>query len=241
LLEEIEKLPSGTVSFGAEASLIKSGIALQSKAGQQNRSWGVLLHTDGARSGKAIYPDASSVRMTYAVGELYLLDILGTLRAGSSGWVEWNAFLNYQGGPNHINRSDIGAQVIVDPATDSVFVQSPYYYMGHLSRFVRPGARLVGCAGTGVAQNASEHDAVKDYIKPLTSEDGVEPAVQGLIPLVTGCFVDGEDVAIVVMNVNAASVDFTISDADFGSVATSLDPHSVRTFTYTSRQTPLLV
>lgn len=231
-LDKIEALPQGMLSFGAEACLIKKGIAASEGAGGSSPPWGTLLPTDGVAAGTAMAPSSDTVRYTYASGELYLLDVVGTLRAGSAGWVDWNAFLNYTGGWNHLGRKDIGSPVLVDWPTDSIYLQAPYYYVGHLSRYVRPGARRVACSGQGVASTSAEHDAVKDHIKPQVHEDGTEP--EGAVPLVAGCFVaeDGASAAVVVMNANSDSVDFTLSDAMLGSVSVSLDAHSVRTFTY---------
>lgn len=240
-LDKIEALPQGMLSFGAEACLIKKGIAASSGAGGSSPPWGTLLATDGVAAGTAQAPSSDTVRYTYASGELYLLDVVGTLRAGSAGWVDWNAFLNYTGGWNHLGRNDIGAPVLVDWPTDSIYLQAPYYYVGHISRYVRPGARRVACSGQGVANTAAEHDVVKEHIKPQIYEDGTEP--EGAVPLVAGCFVaeDGSSASVVVMNANSESVDFTLIDVSLGSVSVSLDPHSVRTFTYDTAAADLLV
>ncbi len=45
-------------------------------------------------------------------------------RYWSGGWVDWNAALDYTGGPNHINRSDISAPILVDATTNSLYVQA---------------------------------------------------------------------------------------------------------------------
>jgi glucosylceramidase len=78
--------------------------------------------------------------------------------------MDWNMLLDQQGGPNHVGnycdapiiasalasqpaspavRADSGA----DTTAGTVHVQPPYYYMGHLSRFLTPGSRRVGLAG----------------------------------------------------------------------------------------------
>merc|ERR1712224_1121105 len=134
------------------ASFIKHGIAAEAPmghprsadtAGEGNDSVSggdvaaALGASDGHGTlvGAGVPPGNGTVAYTYASGELYALDILGDIRFGASGWVDWNAILDYHGGPNHVNRSDIGAPILVDIASNSYYVQSPYYYMGHISRF----------------------------------------------------------------------------------------------------------
>lgn len=76
-------------------------------------------------------------------GERYAHNILGDLNAGAHGWIDWNLALDLQGGPNHANNF-CDAPVLVDTAAGSVHYQSSYWYMGHISRFVKPGARRLG-------------------------------------------------------------------------------------------------
>ena len=112
-------------------------------------------------------------------------------------------------------------------------VQSPYYYVGHISRYAPPGTIRVECEGEGFARSPQEHDAVKDYIKPQTKGD---PPPSGTVDLVAGCFVtaDGASGVVVVMNPNAdaAGKDFVLSLTGTGAVSAHLPAHSVRTFTF---------
>ncbi|MCM3243191.1 hypothetical protein M3598_10580 [Cytobacillus oceanisediminis] len=51
--------------------------------------------------------------------------------------------LNEEGGPNHVgNYCD--APVIVDTKKDEVHYNSSYYYSGHFSKYIKPGARRIG-------------------------------------------------------------------------------------------------
>jgi len=77
-------------------------------------------------------------------GERYAHDIIGNLNNGMSGWTDWNIVLDEQGGPNHVgNYCD--APIIADTATNELIFQSSYYYIGHFSKYIRPGAVRVGC------------------------------------------------------------------------------------------------
>ncbi|WP_445662584.1 glycoside hydrolase family 30 beta sandwich domain-containing protein [Cytobacillus sp. FSL H8-0458] len=58
-------------------------------------------------------------------------------------WIDWNLVLNEEGGPNHVgNYCD--APVIVDTKKDEVHYNSSYYYIGHFSKFIKPGAWRIG-------------------------------------------------------------------------------------------------
>ncbi|MFP3359588.1 glycoside hydrolase family 30 beta sandwich domain-containing protein, partial [Planococcus sp. SIMBA_143] len=55
-----------------------------------------------------------------------------------------------EGGPNHVgNYCD--APVIVDTVNDEVRYNSSYYYIGHFSKYVKEGARRIGCEISGEA------------------------------------------------------------------------------------------
>jgi glucosylceramidase len=72
-------------------------------------------------------------------GERYAHDIIGNLNNWMSGWTDWNIVLDEQGGPNHVgNYCD--APIIADTRNDSLTFQSSYYYIGHFSKYIRPGA-----------------------------------------------------------------------------------------------------
>jgi len=231
-LASLEESFAGTFTLATEACIIRAGNAVSDNHGSIFR---------GANSESAPpIPGNNSVAYYYAVGELYALDLLGDLLFGTSGWVDWNAFLNIMGGPNHINRSDIGAPILIDALSDSFYVQSPYYYVGHVSRYVPPGSLRVSCLGDGIANTPQEHDAVKDYIKPQVS-GGPAPS-RVVVDLIAGCFSvnNGTSGAVVVMNPNANPSPFTLSlvpgtfgPSDAGSSASAnLPAHSITTFTF---------
>lgn len=80
-------------------------------------------------------------------GSRYARNIIGDLNHGVCGWIDWNMALDLTGGPNHVgNLCD--APVLVDAATGEVHFQSSFYYLGHFSRFIKPGARVLGLETT---------------------------------------------------------------------------------------------
>lgn len=75
-------------------------------------------------------------------GERYFYDILQDLKHKLVGWVDWNMALNMEGGPNwEDNRAD--SPIIVNAAKDEFYKQPMFYAMGHFSKFIRPGSKVI--------------------------------------------------------------------------------------------------
>lgn len=79
----------------------------------------------------------------YAPANRYARDIIGCLNNWVDGWVDWNMVLNKQGGPNWFKNWCI-APVIVDENNDEVYFTPLYYIMTHFSKYIRPGAEVLG-------------------------------------------------------------------------------------------------
>jgi len=73
----------------------------------------------------------------------YARDIIGCLNNWVDGWIDWNMVLDKQGGPNWFKNWCI-APIIVDPEKDEVYLTPLYYTMAHFSKFIRPGAKVIG-------------------------------------------------------------------------------------------------
>jgi glucosylceramidase len=68
--------------------------------------------------------------------------MVNDLERWAVGWVDWNLLLDETGGPNHVGNL-CGAPIHYDRRSRTIHYQSSYYYLGHFSRFVRPGARRI--------------------------------------------------------------------------------------------------
>lgn len=79
----------------------------------------------------------------YAPVNRYARDIIGCLNNWVDGWVDWNMVLDKQGGPNWF-KNWCGAPIIVDPDADEVYLTPLYYTMAHFSKYIRPGAEIIG-------------------------------------------------------------------------------------------------
>ena len=91
-------------------------------------------------------------------GERYAHHIIGDLNHWTEGWLDWNLALDQHGGPNHVgNWCD--APIIVDTKRCTWTRQSSYWYIGHFSRYMLPGARrLISTqAGNGLESVAARN------------------------------------------------------------------------------------
>lgn len=77
--------------------------------------------------------------------EMYAHDIIGNLNGGISGSLDWNLLLDARGGPNHVGNF-CEAPIMLTEDEKDFEIRSEYYYIGHFSRFIRPGAVGIGCS-----------------------------------------------------------------------------------------------
>jgi glucosylceramidase len=84
---------------------------------------------------------------SWDTGERYAHSMINDLNRWTEAWVDWNMVLDETGGPNHVGNF-CSAPIIADTQAGEIHYQSSYYYIGHFSRFIRPGARRVACAKT---------------------------------------------------------------------------------------------
>lgn len=77
-------------------------------------------------------------------GETYGRNIINDFNNYSEGWIDWNLILNEQGGPNYVGNY-CEAPVMVDRNTNRVMYNTSYYYIGHFSRYIEPGALRLQC------------------------------------------------------------------------------------------------
>jgi glucosylceramidase len=78
-------------------------------------------------------------------GERYGYSMINDFNFGTVGWTDWNILLDEHGGPNHIGNYCF-APVHADTKTGKLTYTSAYYYLGHFSKFIRPGARRVAAS-----------------------------------------------------------------------------------------------
>ncbi|AIQ50426.1 glycoside hydrolase family 30 protein [Paenibacillus sp. FSL R7-0331] len=95
-----------------------------------------VLFTEGCQEG--------GVRLgEWFTGERYGRNMIGDLNAWTEGYLDWNLVLDETGGPNHVGNF-CDAPIIADTVTDELHYNSSYYYIGHFSKYIAPGAVRIG-------------------------------------------------------------------------------------------------
>jgi glucosylceramidase len=75
-------------------------------------------------------------------GEIYGKSMINDFNNGVVGWTDWNVLLDEKGGPNHVGNFCF-APIHANTKTGELTYMNSYYYIGHFSKFVRPGAKRV--------------------------------------------------------------------------------------------------
>lgn len=75
-------------------------------------------------------------------GERYGRSMINDFNNGTEGWTDWNVLLDETGGPNHAENFCF-APIHADLETGELIYTPSYYYIGHFSKFIRPGAKRV--------------------------------------------------------------------------------------------------
>ena len=79
--------------------------------------------------------------------ERYAKAMINDINNGTVAWTDWNILLNEYGGPNHVGNFCF-APVHGDTNSGKLFFTNSYYYIGHFSKFIRPGAKRVSSGTT---------------------------------------------------------------------------------------------
>lgn len=75
-------------------------------------------------------------------GEIYGRSMINDFNNGTVAWTDWNILLDEKGGPNHVGNFCF-APVHADTKTGELTYLNSYYYIGHFSKFIRPGAKRI--------------------------------------------------------------------------------------------------
>jgi len=78
----------------------------------------------------------------WGLGEAYGRSMINDFNNGTVGWTDWNILLDETGGPNHV-KNFCFAPVHANTKTGQLIYTNSYYYIGHISKFVRPGAKRI--------------------------------------------------------------------------------------------------
>ncbi|WP_340400614.1 glycoside hydrolase family 30 beta sandwich domain-containing protein [Paenibacillus sp. FSL H8-0079] len=85
--------------------------------------------------------------------------IIGAPRNWAKNVLLWNIALNPQGGPTNGGCENCRGVVTIDPERDEITRNVEYYALGHISRYVRPGAvRIESSQEHGQIENVAFHN-----------------------------------------------------------------------------------
>ena len=76
------------------------------------------------------------------LAERYGKAMINDFNNGTVAWTDWNILLDETGGPNHVGNLCF-APVHGDTQTGGLTFTESYYYIGHFSKFIRPGAKRI--------------------------------------------------------------------------------------------------
>lgn len=96
-----------------------------------------MLFTEGCQEG------FNTERLQYwPNAERYGNSMINDFNSGVVGWTDWNILLDERGGPNHVQNFCF-APVHANTKTGELTFTPTYYYIGHFSKFIKPGALRV--------------------------------------------------------------------------------------------------
>lgn len=181
----------------------------------------VLLATEATYERSQWRPGTTQTYPDWRFGEGYAHDIIGDMNAGASGWIDWNLLLDVSGGPNHVGNV-CDAAMIADVKAQKLHLHPQFYFVGHFSKFVPPGSKLLGTT----VQGSVKYTGTLRRYGTCTGDDGLE-ATSFVRP-------DGQ-IVTVVLNCASASVNFKLRHGETGSegacaIKASIPAHSIQTY-----------
>ena len=78
----------------------------------------------------------------WRLGEKYGYSMINDFNTGTVAWADWNVLLDENGGPNHAGNFCF-APIHADTRSGKLIYTNSYYYIGHFSKFIRPGAKRI--------------------------------------------------------------------------------------------------
>ena len=81
---------------------------------------------------------------------MYAHELIGSLNHGLNVFLDWNLLLDDRGGPNHVGNF-CDAPVMYNTKTGEMTRNLSFDYIGHFSRFIKPGAHRIGMSRYGEA------------------------------------------------------------------------------------------
>ena len=119
----------------------KDGIPMFENVGRVNERYPdkKLIFTEGCNEG---YNLSRIENSDPKLAERYGKSMINDFNNGTVAWTDWNILLDETGGPNHVGNLCF-APVHGNTQTGDLTFTNTYYYIGHFSKFIRPGAKRI--------------------------------------------------------------------------------------------------
>ena len=101
-----------------------------------------LLFTEGCKEAFDL-----SKTNDWKLGEKYGVNMIHDYNSGMTGFTDWNILLDETGGPNHVGNFCF-APIHGNTKTGELIYTNEYYYIGHFSKFIQPGAKRIAAAAS---------------------------------------------------------------------------------------------
>ncbi|ONI40384.1 hypothetical protein AN639_00960 [Candidatus Epulonipiscium fishelsonii] len=157
----------------------------------------MAMKANSASNGKC-----TAIEGPWEFGECYAHDIMGNINHGLNQYIDWNLLLDETGGPNHVSNF-CSAPIMCDTINQKLIYQPPYYFIGHLSKYVPAGSKRI---------------AHSKYTSDLTINTFLTPK---------------DEVVVVVLNTTENEIPLNVKDVVTDSIfATNIKAKSITTFIY---------
>ena len=97
----------------------------------------LLIHTEGCTGYSKFKPQDELFN-----AQMYAEQIIGDFNSGVNGFIDWNMFLDYNGGPNH-KRNYCNSPIMLNKNNTDYIKTPAFYYIGHFSKYVKPNATRI--------------------------------------------------------------------------------------------------
>ena len=98
-----------------------------------------LIFTEGCNEG---YDISRIENEDPKLAERYGKSMIKDFNNGTVAWTDWNILLDETGGPNHVGNLCF-SPVHGNTQTGELTFTNSFYYIGHFSKFIRPGAKRI--------------------------------------------------------------------------------------------------
>lgn len=114
----------------------------------------------------------------WSLGEVYGNSMIHDFNNGTVAWTDWNILLDENGGPNHAGNFCFAP--VHSLYGKELHYTNSYYYIGHFSKFIRPGAVRINASATRNALSTTAFKNKDGNIAVVVMNSGDSPVEYNL-------------------------------------------------------------